>query len=85
MFLKVSKGTIADDTSFAKSKVPFASTIATFHARSLEPAMVVLFKNFHMGFSGDAQIKEAKVTVVDAVVLIDGNSCRDVGRSRPTP
>ena len=52
--LKVSKGTVAYDTSFAKSKVPFASTIATFRGRSFEPAVVVLHKNFQIGFSGDA-------------------------------
>ena len=57
MFLKVSKGTIAYDTSFAKSIVPFASTIATFRGRSFEPAVVVLYENFHMGISGDAQIE----------------------------
>ena len=57
MFLKTSKGTIAYDTSFAKSKVPFASTIATFRGRSFEPAVVVLYKNFHMGFSGDAHLR----------------------------
>ena len=53
---KVSKGHIAYDTSFAKSKVPFASTIATFRGRSFKPAVVVLYKHFHMGFLGDAHI-----------------------------
>ena len=47
---------MAYDTSFAKSKVPFASTIATFRRRSFKPAVVVLHKNFHMRFSGDAHI-----------------------------
>ena len=56
MCLKVSKGNIAYDTSLAKSKVPFASTIATFHGRSFKPDVVVLYKNFHMGC--DAQIKK---------------------------
>ena len=56
MFLKVSKGTIAYDTSFAKSIVSFASTIATFRGRSFKPAVVVVYKSFHMRFSGDAHI-----------------------------
>ena len=56
MFLKASQGNIAYDTSFTKSKVPFASTIATFRGRSFKPAVVVLYKNFHMGFSSDAHI-----------------------------
>ena len=56
VLLKVSKGTIAYDASFAKSKVPFASTVATFRGRSFEPAVVVLHKSFHMGFSGDAHM-----------------------------
>ena len=56
MFLKVSTGTIAYDTSFAKSIFPFASTIATFRGRSFKPAVVVVYKNFHMGFSGDAHM-----------------------------
>ena len=61
--LKVSKGNIAYDTSFSKSKAPFASTIATFRGRSFKPAVVVLYKIFHMGFSGDAHmgIKEKKM------------------------
>ena len=57
MFLTISKGNIAYDTSFTKSKVPFASTVATFRGRSFQPAVVVLFKDFHMGFSGEAHIQ----------------------------
>ena len=57
MFSKVSKGNIAYNTSFAKSKVPFASTIATFRGRSFKSAVVVSYNNFHMGFSGDAQVQ----------------------------
>ena len=55
---KVSKGVIAYDTSFAKSKVPFARTIATFSGRSFKLSVVVLYKNAFMGFSGDAHIKD---------------------------
>ena len=57
MFSNVSRGTMAYDASFAKSKILFASTIATFRGRSCKPAVAVLCKNFHMGFSGDAQMK----------------------------
>ena len=57
MFLKVSKGTIAYDASLAKSKVPFASTIATFRRRSFKPVVVVYIKTFHTGFSADAQVE----------------------------
>ena len=46
----------AYDTSFAKSKVPFASFLATFRGRSFKPALVVLHKNFHMGLLGDDHI-----------------------------
>ena len=56
MYCKVSKRAIADDTPFAKSKVPFARTIATFRGRSFKPSVVVLYKNALMGFSGDAHI-----------------------------
>ena len=50
MFLKVSKRNMAYDTSFAKSKVPFTSTIATFRGRSFKPAVVVLYKTSTWGF-----------------------------------
>ena len=56
MCCKVSKGAIAYDTPFARSKVPFARTIATFRGRSFKPSVVVLYKNAFMGFSGDAYI-----------------------------
>ena len=56
MLVKVSKGTIAYDTAFAKSKAPLASTTATFPGRSFQPAVVVLYRNFHMGFSCDVHV-----------------------------
>ena len=58
MYCKVSKGAIAYDAPFAKSKVPFARTIATFRERSFKPSVVVLYKDAFMGFSGDAHIRQ---------------------------
>ena len=47
---------IAYDNSFAKSKFPFASTIATFRGRPSKPAVIVLYENIHKEFSDDANI-----------------------------
>ena len=62
MYCKASKGAIAYDTPFAKSKVPFARTIATFRRRSFKPSVVVLYTNAFMGFSGDAHIQVTNET-----------------------
>ena len=61
MLLKVSKGNKVYDTSFAKSKVPFASTIATFRGRTFKPDAVVLYKTSTWVF-------QAMPTCISAIV-----------------
>ena len=51
---KSEQETMAYDTSFVKSKLPFANSIATFRRRTSKPAMVVLYENVPKEFSDDA-------------------------------